>query len=82
MPESGARADQSEARLAAIRAAIPLGVSDNLAANQIVKLTAISAEDSLHRLIMDLHRALNTLAAMHAQELIAGARTYGLTPDV
>jgi hypothetical protein len=77
----GERAEQCEARLAAIKAAIPLGASDNLAANQIVKLTAISVADSLHRLIMDLHRALNTLAAMHAQDLVAGARTYGLTPD-
>lgn len=77
----GERAEQCEARLAAIKAAIPLGASDNLATNQIVKLTAISAGDSLHRLIMDLHRALNTLAAMHAQDLVAGARTYGLTPD-
>src|SRR5580698_2119946 len=77
----GARAEQYEARLAAIKAAIPLGVSDNLGANQIIKLTAISTEDSLHRLIMDLHRALNTLAATHAQELVAGAHAYGLTPD-
>ncbi|MEJ0051550.1 MAG: DUF47 family protein [Methylovirgula sp.] len=77
----GARGEQYEARLAANRSAIPLGTSDNLAANQIVKLTAISAEDSLHRLIMDLHRALNTLAATHAQELVAGAHAYGLTPD-
>ncbi|HEY0146637.1 MAG TPA: hypothetical protein VGB93_10925 [Methylovirgula sp.] len=76
-----ARAEQYEARLAAIKAAIPLGVSDDLGANQIIRLTAISAEDSLHRLIMDLHRALNTLATTHAQELIAGAHAYGLTSD-
>ncbi len=77
----GARADQCEARLAAIRAAIPLGTSDNLAANQIVKLTAISAEDSLHRLIMDLHRALNALAERTHKNWVAGAHAYGLTPD-
>jgi uncharacterized protein Yka (UPF0111/DUF47 family) len=75
------RAEQYEVRLAAIKAAVPLGASDNLAASQIVKLTAILAGDSLHRLIMDVHRALNALATMHAQELVAGARTYGLTPD-
>jgi uncharacterized protein Yka (UPF0111/DUF47 family) len=34
--------------------------------------------DSLHRLIMDLHKALNRLAAGTAEETIAGAHAYGL----
>jgi uncharacterized protein Yka (UPF0111/DUF47 family) len=37
--------------------------------------------DSLHRLIMDLHKALNRLAADAAEETIAGAHAYGLHAD-
>ncbi len=69
------------ARLAAIKAASPLGAADDLATAEIAKLTAISEAGGLHRLIMDLHRALNALAAAHAQELVAGAHSYGLTAE-
>jgi hypothetical protein len=31
--------------------------------------------------IMDSHKALNRLAAMHAEDVIAGARVYGLLPE-
>lgn len=74
-------ADRCQARLDGLKAAVPLGAADDLAAAQVAKLTAIEADDSLHRLIMDLHRALNALAAAHAQEWVAGARSYGLTDD-
>ena len=37
--------------------------------------------DSLHRLVMDLHKALNRLAASHADEILAGAHVSGLLPD-
>ena len=37
--------------------------------------------DSLHRLVMDLHKALNRLAAAHAEEVIAGAHVFGLLPQ-
>ncbi len=73
--------EPSQTRLAAIKAAVPLGASDSLKIGEIARLTAISESDSLHRLIMDLHKALNALAAAHAQELVDGARTYGLTAD-
>jgi uncharacterized protein Yka (UPF0111/DUF47 family) len=35
--------------------------------------------DTVHQLVMDLHRALNQLQAAIARESIDGARTYGLT---
>jgi uncharacterized protein Yka (UPF0111/DUF47 family) len=49
----------------------------------IAALTGISTADgeSLHRLIMDLHKALNRLAAGSAEETIAGAHAFGLQPD-
>ena len=75
------RAGAYSARLAAITAASPLGAEDNLATAEIARLTAISEAGGLHRLIMDLHRALNALAAAHAQELVAGAHSYGLTAE-
>jgi uncharacterized protein Yka (UPF0111/DUF47 family) len=37
--------------------------------------------DSLHRLVMDLHKALNRLAAAHAEEVLAGAHVYALLPE-
>jgi len=36
--------------------------------------------DSLHLLVMDLHRALNALQVRIAEESVAGARAYGLDP--
>jgi uncharacterized protein Yka (UPF0111/DUF47 family) len=75
--------DQAEARLAAIRKLAPPGASDDVELRQVTRLTAISDNggDSLHRLVMDLHKALNRLAAAHAEETLAGARVSGLRPD-
>jgi uncharacterized protein Yka (UPF0111/DUF47 family) len=39
---------------------------------------AEDAGDSLHRLVMDLHKALNKLAANCAEEILAGAHVFGL----
>ncbi|MCZ4283191.1 phosphate transport regulator, partial [Kiloniella laminariae] len=36
--------------------------------------------DTLHRLVMDLHKALNRLAAGCAEATIAGAHVFGLRP--
>ena len=49
---------------------------------QITALTGLSNKDgdSLHRLVMDLHKALNRLAATHAEEC-RGAHAYGLLPE-
>ncbi len=49
----------------------------------IANLTAVpkGEGDGLHRLVMDLHKALNRLAAQCAEEVIAGAHAYGLAPE-
>ncbi|MGR7996171.1 hypothetical protein [Xanthobacter sp. ZOL 2024] len=70
-------------RLEALRAGTALGSGDALAPADILALTSLSAEgrDSLHRLIMDLHKDLNRLAASHAEEVLAGAHVYGLKAE-
>jgi hypothetical protein len=75
--------DAAFERLSAIRRAVTLGSSDAVELQQIAKLTGVSedAGDSLHRLIMDLHKSLNRLAAEHAEEVVAGAHVYGLLPE-
>ncbi len=74
--------EAAEVRLAGIRSSLNIGTDTMLEAD-IATLTAVADEgrDSLHRLIMDLHRALNRLAAEYASEVVDGARTYGLTAD-
>jgi uncharacterized protein Yka (UPF0111/DUF47 family) len=74
---------KAEERLAAIQKRVPVATSDVVAFGDVTRLTAISATDgdSLHRLIMDLHKALNRLAAAHAEETLAGARVSGLRPE-
>ena len=66
------------ARLSAIETAAPFA-SDAVELAQIARLTGLSdgGGDSLHRLVMDLHKALNGLAAAHAEEVVAGAHVYG-----
>jgi uncharacterized protein Yka (UPF0111/DUF47 family) len=78
-----ALADDAAKRLAAIQASTTLGASDEIDLPEVARLTALSGTegDSLHRLIMDWHRALNRLAASHAQDTIAGAQAYALLPD-
>ncbi len=78
-----AQGDNVAGRLAAIQASAPFGSSDDVELAKIGKLTGLSDGDgdSLHRLIMDLHKALNRLAAAHAEEMLAGAHVYGLAPD-
>ncbi len=73
-------ADAFEARLAAIRAAGAQDPANAIAFDEIATLTKISGieRDSLHRLVMDLHKALNQLAASLAEENLAGAHVYGL----
>lgn len=70
-------------RLSAIRKTVALGSSDTVELAQIARLTGLSdgTGDSLHRLIMDLHKALNRLSAAHAEEVLAGAPVYGLRPE-
>ena len=78
-----ANGDTLLARLSAIKTAAKLDSSDTIALVRMAKLTGLSNnnDDSLHRLVMDLHKALNQLAAAHAEERLAGAHVYGLLPE-
>ncbi|MFG1429524.1 hypothetical protein V5F44_16520 [Xanthobacter sp. V2C-8] len=79
-PEAGTTAER---RLSAMRGRTALGNSDTLSEAEILALSSLSANggDSLHRLVMDLHKDLNRLAAAHAEEVVAGAHAYGLKPE-
>ncbi len=67
-------------RLATIKDGAP--VADTIALAQIARLTSVTdGGDSLHRLIMDLHKDLNRLSAAHAEEVLAGAHVFGLLPE-
>ena len=60
--------------------AIPDIAGDELTAEQIHAITTgdRAAGDSLHLLVMDMHRALNALQASLASETISGCRAYGI----
>jgi len=78
-------ADRFVERLSAIKGATTATIasSDDIDLAQIVKLADLSDKggDSLHRLIIDLHKALNRLATAQAEEIVAGAHAYGLEPE-
>jgi hypothetical protein len=76
-PEEG---EAMGARLAAIRAAGLLDASNEIEIARVAKLTAVAegGADSLHRLVMDLHKALNRLAAVCSEEILSGAHVFGL----
>ena len=80
--EAGAPSEGRTAagRLAAIKAEGLLEPANEIAPARIAKLTGIPEDggDSLHRLVMDLHKALNRLAAGCAEEGLAGAHVFGL----
>ncbi len=69
-------------RLDALLAGLPDVAEDRLAAADLAAITQAVPEadgaDSLHRLVMDLHKALNRLQAGLAEERIDGAAAYGL----
>jgi len=60
--------------------AVPECAGDELAADQIHGITSGDREagDSLHLLVMDMHRALNALQGSLASETIVGCRAYGI----
>lgn len=70
-------------RLAAIRQRTGWQPGDGLALEHVSALTGLSAgdDDSLHRLVMDLHKALNRLSVAHAEEVVHGAHVYGLLAE-
>jgi uncharacterized protein Yka (UPF0111/DUF47 family) len=77
------QAAKADERFSALRASVPFGAADDVELRAVTRLTALSDGDgdSLHRLVMDLHKALNRLAAAHAEETLAGARVSALLPD-
>lgn len=71
-------------RLDAQLAAMPPADADGIEAGVLVAMCRANPEpdgDSLHRLVMDLHKELNALQASLAEETIDGAASYGLKPD-
>jgi uncharacterized protein Yka (UPF0111/DUF47 family) len=70
-------------RFAGTKAQELLSSLSDIGQRDISGLAAIPDDggDSLHRVIMDLHKALNRLAAGSAEEIIAGAHAFGLHPD-
>lgn len=56
------------------------GSGNQVEAAQVAQITAIDpvGTDSLHRLVMDLHKELNQLQASISHTSIGGAATYGL----
>jgi uncharacterized protein Yka (UPF0111/DUF47 family) len=66
----------------ALRQSIHLD-GDRLDAGFVAMLSRLPREgcDTIHGLVMDMHRALNTMAAALAEEDIAGAKVYRLSAD-
>jgi len=75
-----AQGDLLDDRLSALKATHAPEPSDAAEPAEIARLTGLSDGDSVHRLVMDMHKALNRLAAIHAEEVVAGAHVYGLLP--
>jgi hypothetical protein len=82
------KAGDAETGIAAIETVeklkgVPPAVPDTIELAQIAQLTAVRDEpgETLHRVVMDLHKALNQLSAQHAEEIVAGAHAYGLLPQ-
>jgi uncharacterized protein Yka (UPF0111/DUF47 family) len=75
--------DAMTARLAAIRTAGLLETSNEVDVARVAALTGVANDgtDSLHRLVMDLHKALNRLAAECSEEILEGAHVFGLHPE-
>jgi len=72
---------EAKARLSALESSATFE-ADDVALSQIAQLTSVSGDgDSLHRLVMDLHKALNSLVASQAEEVIAGAHASALLPQ-
>ncbi|HYA74897.1 MAG TPA: hypothetical protein VEF36_17260 [Roseiarcus sp.] len=80
-PVLAAKAQGVKARLERLLASLPEAEDDLLAASAISAITQAGRgrEDSLHRLVMDLHKRLNAMQAALAEETIGGAAAYNLT---
>jgi len=71
-------ASSAAKRVSILRSSIGID-GDEIDARRIAALSAlIDGADSAHRVVMDLHKALNRLAADCAEETIAGAHAHGV----
>jgi hypothetical protein len=82
-PVLDSKPDGLTARLDVLLHALPAGVDDLLDPAAISAMTQISGirSDSLHRLVMDLHKRLNALQAELSDERLDGAAAYNLTDE-
>lgn len=72
----------AERRLGTMQRAGLLTIGDEIDFTRVARLTGAQEEaDSLHRLVMDLHKALNRIAADCAEDTLDGAHVYGLAAD-
>ena len=69
-------------RFEELKSKAPAAVDDVLSAAELDAITSGSRErgDSMHLLVMDMHKALNALQAKIASETIDGASAYGIDP--
>lgn len=79
-PVTGAAAEGFAARLESLLAALPKAGGDLLDPQTVTAMmqAAHDGNDSLHRLVMDLHKHLNAMQAALATETLDGAATYNL----
>ena len=70
-------------RLETLLAGLPDATDGLIDRSSIERMTRIGSGDgdSLHQLVMDLHKALNALVAEFAEEKLDGASIYGLEAD-
>jgi uncharacterized protein Yka (UPF0111/DUF47 family) len=72
-----------ESRYSSLIHDLPTGENEIISAETIMKITSVQREngDSLHLLVMDVHKMLNSVQRELAQEQIDGALTYLLSED-
>jgi len=83
-PVLASHEDGLEARLDGLLKALPTGSGDLLDPEAISAMMQAGHDhpDSLHHLVMDLHKRLNAMQAELAEETLDGAAVYGLSdPD-
>ena len=75
--------DELARRLDSILAALPDATDDLVDGIAVAAMTRVGngKSDSLHQLVMDLHKALNALAVGLSEEKLEGASVYGLQAE-
>ena len=81
-PVLAAKPDGLPRRVESVAGALPTATDDLLdpAATSAMMQAGHDHADSLHRLVMDLHKQLNAMQAELAEETLDGAAVYGLAP--